>query len=114
MAVHPHRVHVDRAGQGGECLQVGKGGLPEAQLVLAECHQLRDRGGVGDRVDHRLQDPGGVPVPLPLVGADTGGHPLADPGPEGAPVRAGGGRQLVGDVCWKLGGAGGGHRTVRR
>ena len=103
MAVHTDRVLVDRTGQGGERLQIGQGGLPVALVVLAETEQFAGRGGARDGVHHRLQDAGGVPVPLPLVGTDARGHPLADPLPEVVPVRAGRGGQLVGDVGGQLG-----------
>ena len=94
---------VDRAGEGGERLEVGKGGLPVTLVVLAEGQQLAGRRGVGDGVDHGLEDAGGVAVPLPLVGADAGGHPLGDPGPQVVPVRAGRRGQLLGDVGRQLG-----------
>ena len=103
MAVHPDRMLVDRAGQRGECLEVGKCGLPVALVVLAQPQQLPRRRGGGDGVDDGLEDPRCVPVPLALEGADAGRHPLGDPVPELAPVRAGRRGQLVGDVRWELG-----------
>ncbi len=103
MAVHADRMLVDRSGQGGERLEVGQCRLPVALVVLAEGQQLPRRGGVGNGVDHRLEDPRCVPVPLALEGADTGGHALGDPVPEMVPVGTGGRGQLVGDVRRELG-----------